>query len=270
MCESGMPPAMILCGGQGTRLRDVTELLPKPMVPIGPHPIIWHIMKSYAAFGVKRFILCLGYKREAFINYFLNYHARATDVTLRLGEENGIVYHSGHGEEDWEVTLADTGDRTMTGGRVARASKYLKPDDQEFFLTYGDAVADVDVDALLAQHRASQRDLTVTAVHPAGRFGDLLMDPSGGVAAFREKPKVEVGVINGGFMVAKRSIIDQYLSPSADLVFEQEPMSRIVEAGQMAAHEHEGFWQCMDTAREHSLLNELWDSGQAPWAKRWE
>ena len=264
------PVAMILCGGQGTRLRDVTELLPKPMVPVGPHPIVWHIMKGYAAFGVKRFILCLGYKREAFIDYFLNYHARATDITLRLGEENGIAYHGGHGEEDWEVTLADTGDQTMTGGRIARASKYLNDSDEEFFITYGDAVADIDIGALLAKHRALGKTLTVTAVHPVGRFGDLAMDADGGVAAFREKPETEENVINGGFMVAQRDLVGRYLSTSGDLVFEQELMNRIVADRQMGAYEHHGFWQCMDTAREHAMLTRLWESGEAPWAEVWK
>ena len=147
-----MPPAMILCGGQGTRLREVTELLPKPMVPVGSQPIIWHIMKSYASFGVRRFILCLGYKRENFIDYFINYHARATDISIKLGQKNQITHHGTSGEEDWEVTLVDTGDKTMTGGRIGKAAKYLKETDNEFFLTYGDAVSDVDISALLKNH----------------------------------------------------------------------------------------------------------------------
>ncbi len=268
--KDSMPPAMILCGGQGTRLRDVTELLPKPMVPIGPHPILWHIMKNYAAFGVKRFILCLGYKREVFIDYFMNYHTRATDITLRLGEKNNIIYHDGHGEEDWEVTLVDTGDRTMTGGRVARAGKYLKEFDEDFFLTYGDAVADIDVAALLEQHRRVGKVLTLTAVHPEGRFGDIITDTNGSVSSFREKPKTDAALINGGFMVASRQLLDRYLNPSNELVFEAEPMSRIVDDGEMAAYEHPGFWQCMDTPREHNLLSELWESGQPPWARMWK
>jgi len=263
--KSKMPAAMILCGGQGTRIRDVTELLPKPMVPIGSHPIVWHIMKSYASFGVKRFILCLGYKREAFIDYFLNYHARATDITLHLGEESNVVYHGGHGEEDWEVTLVDTGDKTMTGGRIARASKYLGDDDSEFFITYGDAVADIDISALLAKHRELKKSLTVTAVHPVGRFGDLVMDANGYVAAFREKPEAEEGVINGGFMVAQRSLVGRYLSTSSQLVFEQEPMNRIVGDGEMSAYEHYGFWQCMDTFAEYTFLNDWWNEGKASW-----
>ncbi len=267
--DSQVPPVMILCGGQGTRLRDVTELLPKPMVPVGAHPMIWHIMKGYAAFGVNRFILCLGYKREAFIDYFLNYHARATDITLKLGCRDEIVFHDGHGEEDWEVTLADTGDRTMTGGRIARATKYLKPEDQEFFLTYGDAVSDVDFSALLDVHRASGKLLTVSAVHPAGRFGEMGIDESGKVTGFHEKPQTEQGFINGGFMVADRSLPERYLSTDSSLIFEQDPMRAIQTSGNMGAYQHQGFWQCMDTPREHELLNQLWDSGNAPWMRSW-
>lgn len=267
--EKQKPPTIILCGGQGTRLRDVTELLPKPMVPIGPQPIVWHIMKGYAAFGVKRFILCLGYKREAFIDYFLNYHARATDITIRLGKKDDITFHNGHGEEDWEVTLADTGDRTMTGGRLARVEKYLKPEDSDFFLTYGDAVSDIDFSALLHFHQKSKKMLTVSAVHPAGRFGELGIDADGNVTGFHEKPQTEQGFINGGFMVAKREIVQRYLKLDASLIFEQEPMRSIQKDGEMAAYQHEQFWQCMDTAREHQLLNELWDSRKAPWTKVW-
>lgn len=266
---NGMPPAMILCGGQGTRLRDVTELLPKPMVPLGPHPIVWHIMKGYAAYGVRRFILCLGYKREAFINYFMNYHAYATDITIRLGAQGGITYHKGHGEEDWEVTLVDTGDRTMTGGRIARAASYLHADDREFFLTYGDAVADLDVAALLAHHRSAGKVLTITAVHPHGRFGEVDVDSVGNVTGFKEKPATEPGLINGGFMVAERTLAERYLTTSESLVFEQGPIGAIMNDGLMTAYRHRGFWQCMDTAREHALLNDLWDKGDAPWTRGW-
>ncbi|MFM2091952.1 MAG: hypothetical protein RLZZ127_2441 [Planctomycetota bacterium] len=259
---------MILCGGMGTRLRDVTEVLPKPMVPVGPHPIVWHIMKTYAAFGVRRFILCLGYKREAFIDYFLAYHARATDVTIRLGERGKVVYHGDRIDEDWEVTLADTGERTMTGGRVARAARYLKPGDKDFFLTYGDGVADLDMRALLAHHRRERPAITVTAVHPAGRFGEMSLK-DGRVAGFHEKPQTEAGLINGGYMVLGRPFVDRYLAPDAGLVLEQEPMRSAVRDGQMSAFVHEGFWQCMDTQREHQLLNQLWESGKAPWTRAW-
>jgi glucose-1-phosphate cytidylyltransferase len=239
------------------------------MVPVGPHPIVWHIMKGYAAHGVRRFILCLGYMRESFINYFMNYHARATDVTIRLGDQGNVTYHKGHGEEDWEVTLVDTGDRTMTGGRIARASCYLQPQDKEFFLTYGDAVSDIDISALLARHRSAAKVLTVTAVHPSGRFGEMGMDADGNVTGFHEKPQTEQGSINGGFMVADRSLTERYLTTSDHLVFEQDPMKSILKDGQMVAYQHEGFWQCMDTAREHGLLNELWDKGNAPWTRGW-
>jgi glucose-1-phosphate cytidylyltransferase len=264
-----MPPAIILCGGQGTRLRDVTELLPKPMVPIGPQPIVWHIMKCYASFGVRRFILCLGYMREAFINYFLHYNARASDITLKLGQRSDITYHNSHGEEDWEVTLADTGDRTMTGGRIARASKYLLPSDEEFFLTYGDAVSDINISALLEKHRQAQKILTVSAVNPEARFGGLELAEDGSVISFREKPKTDGGLINGGYMVASKQMVDRYLNTSSDLIFEQDPIDSIVNDGQMVAYEHHGYWQCMDTAREHALLNELWDTGEAPWKRTW-
>ena len=259
---------MILCGGMGTRLRDVTELLPKPMVPVGPHPIVWHIMKSYAAFGVKRFILCLGYKREEFINYFLNYHARASDITVKLGPGHEIVYHDHSGEEDWEVTLANTGLETMTGGRVSRASKYLKDTDKDFFLTYGDAVSDIDLGALLRFHRKGDKLLTVSAVHPAGRFGEMNIQ-DGTVTGFTEKPQMENGFINGGFMVTSKNFIKKYLSDSKDLFFEQEPMRMAVMDGEMGAFLHKGYWQCMDTQREHQLLNELWKKGNAPWTKHW-
>jgi glucose-1-phosphate cytidylyltransferase len=266
--SSEMPPAMILCGGKGTRLRDVSEILPKPMVQVGPHPILWHIMKTYAAFGVKRFILCLGYKRETFINYFLNYHARAADVTIKLGDKGNVIYHGGHGEEDWEVTLADTGGETMTGGRVARASKYLKSSDERFFLTYGDGLANVNMKALLSHHLAEKRMMTVTSVHPASRFGEIGLEGSK-VVSFYEKPQTDAGLINGGFMVLEKTFVEKYLSTSVSLVLEKEPMHRVMSDGEMTAYVHEGFWQCMDTYREFQLLNELWDGGEAPWIEEW-
>ena len=259
-----MPPAMILCGGQGTRLRDVTESLPKPMVPIGPQPIVWHLMKSHAAFGVKRFILCLGYKREAFVEWLLNYRAFATDVTLKLGSGE-IVHHGGHDEDDWEVTLADTGLHSMTGARVARAAKYV--DGDEFFLTYGDGLADVDVGALLKHHRAQGKRLTVTAIQPSHRFGELELDGDT-IKRFREKP-AGAEWVNGGFMVATKDFVDKHCSTDASCVLEREPMESAVAAGQVAARRHEGFWQCLDTAREYAYLNRLWDEGDAPWTKHW-
>jgi len=263
-----MPPVIILCGGKGTRLRDVTELLPKPMVPIGEQPIVWHIMRSYAAFGVKRFILCLGYKRECFVDYFLNFHAYASDVTVRLGELGSITYHDQAVESDWEVTLANTGIDTMTGGRVALAAKHLKDTDDTFFLTYGDAVSDIDVMASLEFHWKSGRLITVSAVHPEGRFGEIRLN-SGVVRGFEEKPARVEGYINGGFMVIDRRFVSKYLATDKDLFFEQAPMRQAIDSNQMAAFSHEGFWQCMDTPREYQLLNDLWKSGKAPWTVYW-
>ncbi len=263
-----MPPAMILCGGKGTRLRDVTELLPKPMVPIGAQPIIWHIMRGYAAFGVRRFILCLGYKRDSFVDYFLNFHAYASDVTVQLGRHHGVKYHDRAVEADWEVTLANTGIDTMTGGRVAIASKHLKRTDRTFFLTYGDAVSDIDIAASLDFHRRSGKLITVAAVHPEGRFGEMRLR-GGRVHGFEEKPAHVEGYINGGFMVLEKSFIPRYLAADKDLFLEQAPMRRAMADNQMAAFPHEGFWQCMDTPREYQLLNELWEGGAAPWTARW-
>ncbi|MDD3469845.1 MAG: glucose-1-phosphate cytidylyltransferase [Thermoguttaceae bacterium] len=266
--EQKMPPVMILCGGMGTRLRDVTELLPKPMVPIGEQPIVWHIMKTYASFGVRRFILCLGYKREKFIDFFMNYHARTSDATITLGAQPDIRFYSESAESDWEVTLVGTGLETMTGGRVARAAKYLQPEDQHFFLTYGDGVCDVDITATLRRHQASQKLLTVLAVHPAARFGEMILDGDN-VMGFEEKPAQTNGYINGGYMVVNRRFIERYLSCDEDLFFEREPMRSAVADGQMQVYRHEGFWQCMDTPREYERLNELWNTGDAPWTRNW-
>lgn len=263
-----MPPVMILCGGKGTRLRDVTELLPKPMVPIGEQPILWHIMKSYAAFGCRRFILCLGYKREAFVDYFMNYHLRTSDATITLGHNPKLTFHNDVEEADWEVTLAGTGLETMTGGRVARAAKYLRPDDEDFFLTYGDGVADVDVVGELALHREKGRPITVAAVHPSARFGEMVMDGDR-IVRFDEKPVKSVKYINGGYMVLKREFVERYLSEDKDLFFEQAPMQRAAQDGNMTVYRHEGFWQCMDTSREYELLNNLWKAGEAPWTRFW-
>ena len=268
MALNQSPPAMILCGGKGTRLRDVTELLPKPMVPIGKQPIIWHIMRSYASFGITRFILCLGYKREEFIDYFLNYHARSTDITVKLGRNRSIVYHDISGEDDWEVTLADTGQETMTAGRIRLAARYLNADDRYFHLTYGDAVADINVDKLMETHLKQQKLLTLSAVNPSGRFGEMTIE-KGIVKGFSEKPAICERHINGGFMVMEKAFIDKYIPKERDMFLESEPIAKATADDEAAAYFHHGFWQCMDTPREHQLLNELWDSGKAPWTKWW-
>lgn len=266
--NNAMPPVMILCGGKGTRLREVTELLPKPMVPIGEQPILWHIMKTYASYGCRRFILCLGYKREAFVDYFMNYHLRTSDATITLGHEPTIRFHEEVAESDWEVTLVGTGLETMTGGRVARAAKYLKPEDNDFFLTYGDGVADVDLAALLATHRAAKRLITVSAVHPAARFGEMVVEGDR-ITRFEEKPATSEGFINGGFMVVTQAFVQKYLNEKTDLFFEREPMCQSATDGQMTVYRHEGFWQCMDTPREYQVLNEMWAAGTAPWTRHW-
>ncbi len=267
--NNNMPPAIILCGGRGTRLRDVAELLPKPMVPVGDQPILWHIMKCYAAFGVDRFILCLGYKKEVFIDYFANYHLRAADATVTLGNSPRIETASPLAGCGWRVTLAATGLDTMTGGRVLRAARHLAPEDERFFLTYGDGLADIDIGALLRHHLDGGRLLTVGAVHPEARFGELELDGDR-VTGFAEKPAQAAGYINGGFMAVERRFIDRYLDPGRDDFFERGPMSRAAADGEMLAFRHEGFWQCMDNPREYELLNRLWASGRAPWTRFWK
>jgi glucose-1-phosphate cytidylyltransferase len=226
-------------------------------------------MKSYAAFGVRRFILCLGYKREAFIDYFMNYHMRTADSTVKLGHVPEITFHGETEESDWQVTLAGTGLDSMTGTRVRTASKYLLDDDEDFFLTYGDGVSDIDVGAELAFHRAEKCEVTVGAVHPAARFGEIKITQENRVKAFVEKPSRVSGYINGGFMVMQKSFVSRFI-PDEDCFLEQQPLHAAAQAGEMAAFRHEGFWQCMDTPREHTMLNDMWKAGQAPWTKFWK
>jgi glucose-1-phosphate cytidylyltransferase len=255
---------VILCGGFGTRIRDVADDIPKPMIPIGNHPILWHIMKYYATYGHDRFVLCLGYKGQVIKDFFMNYEAHTRDLTVSLGGANGVEYHSKHEETNWRVTLAETGLRAMTGARIARIRQYVGDDD--FMLTYGDGVGDVDLDQLLAFHRAHGKALTMTAVRPPGRFGEVVAD-GGRVVEFNEKPQATGGRISGGFFVATATLFD-YLEQSDDCVFEREPMRRLVADEQMMVYEHDGFWQPMDTNREYELLNELYEKGDAPWI-RW-
>jgi glucose-1-phosphate cytidylyltransferase len=251
---------VILCGGLGTRLREETEFRPKPMVPVGGKPVLWHIMKFYAHFGFKEFILCLGYKGEVIKDYFRNYQWFNNDVTLRLGPAPKITYHSQHDEVDWQVTLLDTGATTMTGGRVRRALAHV-PDD-EFLLTYGDGVCNVDVNELIKFHREHKGLATLTAVKPTGRFGELSLDENV-VRSFREKPETEAGYVNGGFFVLNKKIGD-YL-PGDSTIFEFDALPRVAEAGELHAYRHDGFWQCMDNLREVEVLNKAWDKGDAPW-----
>jgi len=250
---------VILCGGLGTRLREETEFRPKPMVPIGGRPILWHIMKTYAHHGHKDFILCLGYKGEMVKEYFRNYHWNTSDVTLRLGAQPKISYLSRHTEEDWNVTMVDTGQETQTGGRLRRVLRFL--DEEDFLLTYGDGLTNSDINASIRFHRAHGGMATLTAVRPVGRFGALTLQDDA-VTEFREKER-EAHFISAGYFVFKRAIGERL--GGDDCVLEREPLMGLAQEGQLKAFKHDGFWQCMDTYREMEMLNATWQSGQAPW-----
>jgi glucose-1-phosphate cytidylyltransferase len=255
--------AVILCGGQGTRIRDANELLPKPLLPIGGKPIVWHIMKSYAAHGVSDFVLCLGYKGWLIKEYFINYRAMAADLTIRLGRHHSVEVHGHEDEEDWTVTLAETGEATQTGGRVGAIRRYVEGDDL-FSATYGDGVSDVDLRALVAFHRKHGKIATVTAVRPPGRFGEMRIDGHS-VREFNEKPQATEGFINGGFFIFDAKRVWDYVTADPGSVLEREPLRRLAADGELVAFEHTGFWQPMDTAREYALLNDLWARDAAPW-----
>jgi glucose-1-phosphate cytidylyltransferase len=257
-------PVMILCGGMGTRLREETEFLPKPMVEIGGRPMLWHIMKGYAARGFTDFILCLGYKGYKIREYFLHYEAMHCDFTIELGHKDRLEIHGRHNEADWRVTLVETGLESQTGARIARAMPHVQTD--RFMLTYGDGVADLDVKALVRFHEAHKRLATVTGVRPSSRFGELLASGDQ-VTAFSEKPRMHEGLINGGFFVLDRKI-SEYVSADSGCVFEREPMERLAAEGQLAVYRHDGFWQCMDTYRDQQQLQQMWASGAAAW-KAW-
>jgi glucose-1-phosphate cytidylyltransferase len=246
------------------RLREVNDVVPKPMVQIGERPILWHIMKIYAAHGVNDFVLLLGYKGDLIREFFLNFAAHTTDVTIDLSRSDAgrLTFH-GAPSEPWRVTLVDTGEAAMTGARIRRARRYLD-DADNFCVTYGDGVGNVDISALLAFHRAHGKLATLTGVLPPGRFGELT-DDHGAVRTFNEKPQVSGGCINGGFFVFQREVLDTMLDDREDLILEREPMQRLAAAGELMMYRHEGFWQPMDTPREFLLLNDLWAAGKAPW-----
>lgn len=250
---------VILCGGLGTRLSEETLLRPKPMVEIGGRPILWHIMKIYERHRFTDFMLALGYKGEVIKDYLLNYRARQSDLTVHL--RSGQVEYTNSTPEDWRVSLVDTGDSTMTGGRLLRLKGQLAQDGT-FMLTYGDGVSDVDLTALLAFHRSHGRLATVTAVRPPARFGGMRVDRAS-VLEFKEKPQAGEGWINGGFFVLEPGVFD-YLSDDTT-VLEQSPLENLSKDRQLMAFEHRGYWQCMDTVRDRDALQELWASGKAPW-----
>ena len=259
---------VILCGGQGTRIRDVSEILPKPMLPIGDRPILWHIMKRYAKYGCKDFVLCLGYKGWMIKEFFLNYHAMMSTVKLTIGAKGSVSYDdSRHDEADWNVTMVDTGEETLTAGRVWQASKYLDKN-QPFGLTYGDGLADIDIDKLLKQHNNSGMIATMTGVHPSGRFGEIEIDGDR-ITEFNEKPNVNTGLINGGFMIFNYEALKKYFNPDENLSLEKDVLPRMVKDGKVGVYKHGGQWQCIDTQREYTMLNQLWNEhkGKVFWNK---
>jgi len=253
---------IILCGGLGTRLREETEFRPKPMVNIGTRPILWHIMKIYAHYGHTDFVLPLGYKGEIIRDYFVNYQWMNNDVTVDLGHPEKLCVHGNHDEADWRITMADTGQSTLKGGRIKRVEKYVTGD--TFLLTYGDGVANIDIDALLDFHRSHGKVVTVTGVNPAQRFGELKLDGDT-VLSFLEKPvAADRDLISGGFFVCNRELFD-YLTPDEDCDLEYGPLERLAKERQLMVYRHEGYWECMDTLRDTEHLNRLWAEGRATW-----
>lgn len=257
---------VILAGGLGTRISEESYLKPKPMITIGEQPILWHIMKIYSHFGFHDFVICCGYKGHVIKEYFADYYLHRSDVTFDFSARNRMTVHENIAEP-WRVTLVDTGLNTQTGARIKRVQKYVG--DEPFLLTYGDGVSDVDLNALIRQHRNSGKLLTLTGVQPGGRYGVLELDGTGvTVSGFREKAKEDGGWINGGFMAAEPKIFD-YLSGAESCVLEREPLESLAREGKLGIYKHNGFWRCMDTQRDRGRLEKMWVDGNAPW-KLWE
>jgi len=251
---------LILAGGFGTRLAEETTITPKPMVEIGGHPILWHIMKIYSHYGINDFIILCGYKGYVIKEYFANYFLHQSDVTFDM-KNNKMTVHEQH-SEPWTVTLIDTGLDTMTGGRILRAQKYVG--NEPFMLTYGDGVSDIDLNALLAFHKAHGKIATMTSVQPEGRFGALVFNPDGEVESFAEKPKGDGAWINAGFFVLEPEVFD-YIKEGDATIFERAPLENLAKDGELYTYHHKGFWKCMDTLRDKQQLNEMIDAGNAPW-----
>ena len=259
---------VIFCGGQGTRFREVSDVLPKPMAPIGNRPILWHIMKIYNAYGFNEFLLLLGYKGAYIRDFFLNFATLTNDITVDLSR-NGpdrVAFHS-QSAESWRITCVDTGEDAMTGARLWRARKYLEPEGI-FCATYGDGVANIDIPALIEFHKAHGKVGTLTGARPPGRFGELVIKGDH-VVKFNEKPEFTGSYLNGGFFVFNASVFDRYLNDQENLILEREPLQRMAEDGELKIYKHEGFWQHMDTPYEFEVLNRLWKTGKAPW-KIWK
>ena len=253
--------AVILCGGKGTRLREETEFRPKPLVPVGGMPILWHIMKIYAHHGIREFVLLLGYKGSMIKEYFLNYEHVHRNFTIDFaGERSAVVHHDNKGYEDWKITFVETGEDTETGGRIKQAEPFVNGED--FCLTYGDGVADIDIRALIDFHQKQATALTCTGVHPESVFG-ILEVADGKAVSFREKPRTD-SIVNGGFFVCSPKLFS-YLPEGKECVFEQAPLRQLVSEGQLSVFDHQGFWYCMDTYKHVEDLNKRWKEGRAPW-----
>lgn len=260
-------PVVILCGGQGTRIREVSERLPKAMVDIGGRPILWHVMKLYSHYGYRRFILCLGYKGWDIKQFFLDYRAHLSDFTLTLSQgDHQPQFRNNIADENWEITFAETGLAAGTGARLRRIRQYI--DTPNFMMTYGDGVSAVDIDNLVKVHEAGGRVGTVTGVHPTSKFGEMQVD-DGVVAEFNEKPTQVTGFVSGGYFVFKREFLDDYLDDTEDLFLEAEPLQKLARDQQLAVNKHTGFWAAVDTYKDYQYVTELWSSGEAPWVV-WE
>lgn len=255
---------VILAGGLGTRISEESHLRPKPMIEIGGMPILWHIMKLYSYYGFHEFVICAGYKQDVLKEWFANYYLHSSNVTFDFSDQNKMVIHDSV-SEPWKVTVIDTGLHTMTGGRIKRVQRFIG--DGDFFLTYGDAVADVNIPQLLDFHKQHKKCVTLTTVSIAQQKGVLDIDPSNTIKAFREKDQIDGAVINGGFMACTPKLFD-YLKDDST-VLEQEPMRALALEGELKSYYHQGYWQCMDTKREKDKLEEIWAKGNAPW-KVWE
>lgn len=253
--------AVILAGGLGTRLSEETELKPKPMVEIGGRPILWHIMKIYSHYGINDFIILTGYKSHVIKDYFINYYTRYSDITVDL-LNNSVELHKTR-TEPWRVTMLYTGADTMTGGRIAKAKEYLK--NERFLLTYGDGVADINIESLIKHHELSGKIATLTAVQPSGKFGALNIDKSDNILSFKEKPQGDGAWINGGFFVCEPDIFN-YLKDDINCILEKEPLENLANDNELNAYKHSGFWRPMDTLRDKKELTEMWMTGKAPWA----
>jgi glucose-1-phosphate cytidylyltransferase len=256
---------IILCGGFGIRIRDVADDIPKPMISVGGYPILWHVMKYYSLYNFNKFILCLGYKGQVIKDFFLHYDVITKDFTFVLGKNKPIAFHSDHAETGWEITFAETGLYSMTGARINKIAKYVSGE-ENFMLTYGDGIGDIDLAKLIDFHLSHKKILTLTGVRPPGRFGEIELNKRNQVTGFNEKPQVSGGRISGGFFVCRNTLFD-YLEDRDNLVFEQDPMQHLVKDKELMVYKHDGFWQPMDTYRDYKLLNELMENGKAPWVK---